>query len=787
MPKRIMLTIGCCEKQMFADVRDSVCEKLNTIDRTAISFKMLHELTDARAAVNELHAKVHSDCMAEKHNPSVVMLFDGSETDLAQLLDLMDDFESSKEELGIWDYTFHLLWMIEEQPLPRHDYRKFLDVILDHEALFSHIYILSDKRSDLSHGKNERINGAALLINTLLESVPATGLYTVGAGKMNITPRELCDYARHQAVRAIRNQAINHSSLLRMDDICATAFAPGLLKKADELPAHLQQIASQHIVSTFCYIQGESAVTSQVSAPAQIDFSADLEAWLTQVKRSLNETPFIEDAINFFRQDGRFIDFTEEVENRACMHENGDKVKPGLFGAKKAVGNAYNAFLIERQKRLNDYIHQFCQQWRAMGVPLYRLALQYQERRDMYASSYERENTFINMCVSRTQCVTTKIDHQLGLLQFSHEQCGPYISGDQASCEQQWNTLMDWIVRETRAADAAGDLLQDVVAKDAGSLFSEVLTPIRQQSIIYLSCPSHDRFPQNANTVFFLSSAFNVTTLQNTVRSPGIEFLSVKSSAYKNAEAISLLQLSSGFDRDAIRRAAGELTAFVPHTGSQYTRTHTPIQPLEESASINQNRIPLYEESEPENDRQGGNPWRLNVIADGKGYKLTLDWADPEIDSIRLMIHSQYRRNTPIFIRQSDFLDKGHVDIDELVGYGPQTAEISTRSTTLSELVFPGRTQQVYLNISEKAFILDTSTTLDLHKITVDRLDDDEHTPLPDDVCRNLLLVLDGKDAIHMPMPQIKRHRQTWTLYVEQVPFDVQLGDEHDGFYEIHY
>lgn len=785
MPNKIMFAVGCCERQLFSAVKNSVLEKLNNTDKTAVSFQMLNKIPDAQTAMNQFFSKIDLNCNATRNRPCIPVLFDGDESKLKLVHNLLNDLTNIRENIGVWQFDFHLVWLLEEQPSPKYNYSVLLDEVLK-ENLFSHIYIISDKHSNLTNGKSERINGASLLISSILESSFSPGLYTIGVGKMRITTREMCDYARHKAVVALQNRAIRHDELPDMKSICSVSFSPNTIKNREQMIHFLRETAGEYLVTNFCYIDGDAENVSSVVSPNNVEFSAVFSQWMAEMKNRLCLTPFIEDAISFFSENGSFHQFVDEIEREASRHDSNDKVKPALLGVKKAVGIAYNSFIEERKKVVNELIQKFCNQWKDCKDEMLTIAKALKQKRDKYMLEYEKEAAFVTMCEQSASEVTNRINHYLAQIEFKSKQCGSFIVGTKEECEHQWEAFMQWIVAETKADQTTVDLLNGTATTDAGSVFTNLIRPIKAQTNVFLSCRRHNDFSAPNNIFYFLPSAFDVNALSSVAKDSTAHFISVDSYAYQNAEGIAILLLSEGGNKMAINNAAHMLTAFPDNNGTApaYKMLHN-IDAFQNEEDNNDTTT--ISTTAKEEKKQENNPWGMSVSSGINGYRLRMFWKDDSLESVRLIFNSRDQSDTPVFISKTDFLNRGYIDIDQYVGYGPHTVSLSTLYDNLGECAFDGRKYQVYLEISDSTLQLDDNTHLDRHDITVGSVDNDDGTPLPDIACQDLTLVLDGKDCILMPMPRIKHRKQTWRVFMAPVSFELKVMGENEGFYEIHY
>lgn len=781
MTSRIMLVIGDCDQQAYTIIESAVKEKLNKADSTGISFKYANRLQDSvsiNLAINELLAGVDPDANLDKRYVNVVVILDGATNSIENIKKILTDLEAVKPTTGIWQFSFHLIWMIEEVPFLKYTYSELLEQLTNGETKFSNIYILSDRNSDQGHGKDIRNNAASMLISTLQHSEPqSSGLYSIGIGKMLISAHEMQEYARHQAVNALKNQSFRWNGFMKAEDLCAAAFDESIQGESDFLE-WIDKTVSTQINTTFAFAKGETTSSSSVGEHTVFDFKDILAGWEEFMLAYIKKVPFTERIVEFYAENGGFRDFCERVET-AFVSKPVREVKPGFLAMpeQKEVIKNYNVFMAGVQNERRRGLTQFIRDWPIYALRVHDAAQKQLKERNHFLESFIRDEQFIQQCEAIAPDRTKSIVEALAGLEISAERFMSFTQEDDFSPNKA-SVMLDWIAENTCKAASMEDLMSSLANQDVGMVISQVLNPVISKARNrYLACPTNMKFGDPAAVYLFMPEKLFNEELQKHV---DYKIIPVNNVEYQNVEALAMVRVNTNGD---IIQGSKLLTAFngfaivAPeqkdsepenkHSDTIFVRSET-AKPKE-----------AHETGEPDN------PWKIEVRPGNNGFNIMMVWPDG-IEQVTLRVDGEDGRSGTKTIKRQDFQQKGSANINELVDYGLHTASLISAGRTLSKTQFIGKRHQIELEAETADFQLDKDILLQKITLRVSSVDGVEKAQLISSVADGICLLLDRKDLLDLPQPWLKHKQQGWTIIMEDKLYEPVMSEQFSNEYQLH-
>ena len=777
---RIMLVIGNCETRYFDKIKVSVLERLTRAEETGILFCRAEDLgteDEIMDAMNNLLANADPDVQLDMRHAEVAVVFDGDETASDGLMRILSVLEGLRERIGVWHFTYHLIWLAEEFPRLKYTYSELLKHFTGKKPAIKHIYFLSDRHSNLGHGKDIRLNGVSLLLSTLQGTNHIDpGFYTIGVGKNRITASEMRDYAKHQAVQALRSQLFHWQSFTSLEDICASSFDDEVLNANGLFHWLLKQI-NNRMTSTFAYAKGDTVTHTQCEALFDLDFTEMLNKWTKNMVLYLYRIPFHEKMIDFLKEDGQFHEMINSVE-REFFGYRAPEIKPGLLTSseKKNVIREYNTFRAMNQEETRKGWGELKKQWINCSFRILEEAKRLKRQRDDILDQYLRDDQFLQLCEEIAGETTRQIKQRLVRLEITSERFMSFSNNEQFT-EEKADRMINWIAEETCKSVTQEDVIRDLAEIDYGQLVTQVYNPVISKSKVFLACPSRENFNDADETYLHIPIRLyrEHITLQKT------HIIPANSYEYQNVEALSLLKLNSD---DDLKEGAGKLTAFQGRAELRET-----LQGKQKSNPEPVNSLPNNQTTDtptPETKTiEENNPWGIRVEQLGDRYKVTFAWED-SIELITLRVDNEEGYCKTLQLKRKAFLNQG-VDITELVDYGKNTISLVFDNRVLSSTVFPGYKKNIEIEVEQSEYMLNRETVLQKIIMKVNSVDGDMKKQLPESVIVGMRILLDQKDLLEMPLPWDKHKKQGWTIFLENdKDYMPVFTEEYASKYEIH-
>lgn len=779
MMDRIMMVIGDCDPQVFSSVQFSVNEKLTPQEETGILYTTADEISDrasANRAVNQLLANVNPDSNLDKHYVSIAVLFDRDIGRIPELTQILQDFESIRNTTGIWKFSFHLIWFIDEFPGLRYTYSEMLERFVQEKDIYTNIYVLSDRHSDLGHGRDRRLNGAANLISAILHGRPIeAGLYSVGVGKMNITSYEMREYAKHKAVDALKSQLLRWEGFPSLDDICALSFSSDV-ENAAQFPDWLNNLIESRLMSTFAYAKGENSICSDVGELISSDFSELFEEWYGNMKHHIQNIPFTERVIDYFADNSNFQEFQAKVEQQ-IFAKTTETVTPGFLASplKKDVINNYNTFIQKERDVVREGLAAFMDQWPVYALRIREFAQQQIVDRDRILQAYQRDDQFIQLCESVAGETTNLIQNELAKLRISEDQFNAFADG--SFTDEKAAAMMQWIAEQTCRNATSGTIMETLAGTDPGVLVTSVLYPMISKSKVYLACPVNANLPEPTNSCLFIPRKLYGGGLPGLA---GVNVIPIAAEEYQNVESLSIIQVS-GIDH--VLDKAAQLTAYKgeadPSLWTAPAKREEPVQ----AGSFFRSEGGKTGKAEPAAETD--NPWEISVQSGFNGFQATFNW-DSGIEKLALHIDGENGQSGSMHLTKSNFLVHGYVNIDHIVGYGKHTLSLVSAGRVISECEFDGRKHAIEVETEKSDFQLSKDILLQQVELKIVSVDGNSDASLTSDVCGGLCLLLDRKDQLILPQPWLKHKKQGWTVIMEDKVFEPMVVGPYASIYELH-
>ncbi len=799
MLSRRMLVLGSCSAEDFEMIENNVREKLTNQEQTAVMFMPLEGFcpdqnghSNQFSIVEEFGKNISQELQVSFQSIDITFVChnlvsrigDGVQNSIQRFVQALEAFDIVKDMLGIQAVHANLVWFADSVIQNARERRAALDELCKNGVFrFSTVFLLTDRRSNSTPCYPfERIQAAAALINVLMIQHAETGFFSVGVGKINISIHEIQKFARHRLAEAISERRISINKAPSMQNLCNEAFGVA----SEQLTAYLSDLVRDKIVRNFCYILGSDTNSSTVHMPDEIDFSDDISKWEASLKRLIRQMLFPEIAEAFFSDQGDFQQYIKKLKDNTSGLVQEEKVKIPLFGLKKKVAIAYNAFLEEKKSAFSECIRVFGEQMDKTKLRLRQFAVECTAERNKLLSKFFQEESFIRRCYDMAPGVAQNVTgciHNLTLewpvFQKTYLE---KVKGEACITANTVEKLMAWGLEETDASSAMVDLIKSQAHNTIPNIFQGIVKPIESQTDIVLVCNPHNAISSVGTRYIFFSKDFPVPNMQQLDQR--LNLIQVNNPTYLNVEGLSLVRLSSKYDSEQVRSIAESLTVFadiyLPDSPERINyQEQKPQQIFEqerhyEPAEFN-DKQPVPKQDENENN------WNVAVTVDSSGrFMMSRHWADNELKRVNVFVldENNHENGPKVIVRDA----VGWEDISNLVPHGKCFLELrrTDNASVLSRCEFQGRRTLVELvRGKEQTIALNKDCTL--IKCTVSSQKDQ---PVPPEVLRNTG-VLQEKDFILLSSPMEKHSRQYWQIITKNGSFDVGVLDAYATQYQV--
>ncbi len=822
MAIHIMLVVGCCDEQVFLELKGSVGERVSAQEATAVRFADLQEVWEnPTRVINSLINGVREELNADSHTMDMVFVLDDEGLEYRRhMLTAMNRLNRSRGVAGVYRGGSHLLWLLEEGGDTRPDYGAILERDIlppdsdGEENGFTSVFLLSDKRSNNRISKNDRMNAAGLVLSAMMRGMPGPGLYSAGVGNLRLSRREISAYTRH----LVRQRIIDHSLFLRgfpdPRELCAEAYDKDLNVKS--LAGWLRKQALRPMGSSFCYILGAQESNRKIAAPRDLNYSELLGGWEKQMRALIRRQPFPDDAAGFFGAEGEFGKFVDAIHDEAVSKTDNQPVKvPLIPSIGRSVAAAYNDFIKETDKQANRCLGEFFRQWKDIAPRLARYAQDCVRSRNSLLAPYQQEPGFITRCEEMAGGTMDSIRRDLSELELDWRTYRGFFGEEDEHfnlTEKAVDELMTWAVHKVGADRAEQSAITDIVEKTPGAIMQDVIQPINASAEIYMALYRHGESAAIAPPRYvFFPEAFRgrLASLERYANEngKGYEMVLVANPEYLNVEQVSVMRLAkpdAGRDypsRDAMVSAAKLLTAFVELEMPLDETWDEDVKPLAEfrrsrrrAAAADADPSPdgyeLHQEQMRQEEEERRNPWgaRVKTVEQNKGDKrfiLSCTWLNARQDIVDVVVSSAKGERSH-GLTKANYTGRGMDDVTDLVDVGRCKLEIraSGSSEVLGTCTFIGKQKRIRISIEDAPEIrLGNDRAFQRQIVTVLASDGQEGavhpSVLPD------LRVNAGGDLIPLPAPQVKRGKQTWQVVTGGGRVRLEVVNKHADSYVI--
>ena len=768
MVNELFLVVGLCNRETLEDIQERVNEKLSPVEEHALRFVPFDVLSaNPIEQVQRLRAQIDTNLMGysgpDLRCVNVVVLFDGGKQEANELSAAVRELRNGLVRDGTQSRFFHLIWMVSEDgnnAAAQHEicrilYQDITSQSEQSEKVFDYLYILSDKRSNLQFDKEARIDAAALLTSVLIYCKrPASGIYTAGAGKRSISSREMKIYAQDRIVDAILNGNMNHVNNMR--EICKQAFDE---PEAEDLGDALCRKVNRCLNSEFCLIMGREGSESAADPNDHSrDFDTDImDSWHENIRGMLENTLFTKDAVHFFTNREGFLNMTEEAETKAAQ-DIGNAFQPlkvPMFGEKKRIIAAYNRFAGERKRTQMAMLSQLVSDWRDHTAETTRRAEEINNRMSEYLDGFRAHSSFMEKCRRQAAAITEQIEQKVAVLEF-----GQFVEG--LSKDRDLLTALNDALEECAkdVTNGVSDkiLIEEALKKSPEDLKRDTLDEIDNQARVVMSCMSYGvqfDFLSSHKVIFIpnrLKSRMGVA-LENLLGT-NCELVGAEDKNYQNIEEMILVPI----------RQPQSLTLFVNSQASVTSEKSQERAEERDKTSFRHIEKQNGKQTEKQTGDDSDNPWEIRA---DDSFRLHFIWREPTASSISCQITDARGTTQTIPISKNEFMMKGFWDASQAIAFGRHTVAILLHGEVISKAEIRGRRHQIRIECSQEDFNLGSGELfLNKFKLTIASVDGDPNNCADDVFCRNVLLGIPGT-CMEMPMPEIKKRHQVWTVYKE--------------------
>ncbi len=765
MVNEIFLVVGNCDTAVYQDIKQRIEEKLSAADETAVRFVSFEEFVQyPYDQVEKLREGVRRGMTGvDLTAVNVVVLFGNDRFSNEELLGSAKDLRVSVERLrealdqdGTRNRLFHLIWMVQDRMDQPKDYRSVYSMLYaDPETkegyngrAFDYLYLLSDKRSNLTIDSSSRVDGAALLLTMLLlaDRKNNSGIYTAGVGRRSISGAEVRHYAEDAIAKALSEGSTKHRD--RSEEICTAALGIGTLED------NVYSAINSSISSEFCLVTGENGENQAEPYPIEGASEAILDDWSEKVIESVSVTPFA--AMDMLR----YLDALEERQGKiesninSMIAADAAQLSSGFFDSKekKQLVAAYNQFVLKRKTAQLSMLHVFFRLWLKKSREVRRTVQEKNDQLQMLLEKHRADESFIDKCRLQAEAVVEKVNRKIATLEYERFETVEHY--DEANAETSLKNLLNDMVGivTTNVDDEA--LIKDIRATET-PVQAQILQDIHQQCSNLMASLGHgQQFNMAAAKTFFFVPGTIRSVLekvaQDVLRVPNAQTIGAEDHRFQNLEALMLVQIDN----------PGNLTVFSARSFGR--------APLVRSYQGNQSSgNPAQTSSTGQEDErmeagENRNPWDLMV----NGGLLQMNWRNPDVSTVSCQINGE-RGTNHVAIQRAQYNLKGSWDISPYIGYGLHTIRLITQGKMVSEYDFIGCRHLINISCVEADYMMNDNRQLYKFTLTVDSVDGDSTNQADSILCQNLILQTES-GQLKMPLPEIRKKKQQWTIYREK-------------------
>lgn len=743
---RISLIYGFCADNLLYNLRSEVLQKFDEGTAGSFSFVSAHK-GSTLSPVNDINGICAKNLPnVQKHGLEAYLIYEADRAAPEELLSAVSSLRGDAAACGVWFCRINLIWLMDE--------RHHQDYIALYRTLagehFDRIFLLSDKRSDMSISQELRPVGVSLLISYLAvcgQDRVSRGIYTIGASKLQITVPEMRAYAQHRVARAIMDNRLTHNDIPTVEAQVKECFG----ERDGWLPALMGQLG-HYVQNQFYYYDG--LVMAPASMPTETALCASirkeiLEPWQEKLLEAICRNPFIDDAIAYFEQDGGCRRLAEEVERYSLM-DNQPPIKAPPLSGKRDIAEAYNQFCTQRRQQTQLAVRAFAKVWREQCKLLKPALIRLKQQRDGYARCRLSEEIFLTQCRNTYDHLTDEIDRRVSQLSFDRLQLGDFLNVDESvDCSAGWDAYFSSTIESiTEINDSS--IIDEFRRKDEQQLRQTFSATLDGEAKLVKMCCAHNHFDDLAwQHIYYLPLGVGMLNAQGN----GAEYLRVDTPRYQNIEKLVLAHLGAFDAYDPLN----DLTVFttpripLPGNNAEIKDTLTEARAMQTSSGKDCTAA----------STQG---WALAVNRDGERFMLSFSWLDVHIDTLKLRVSGAPKGRVELgTINQSAFLSFGsRVDITRYIQYGLQTIALESARGPIGCCEYAHRHTVTLLD--EPSLFTIGDVTFARHELKVQHCEATGSQSLDEQLGRNLLVALSGECCMPLPPPQLRKKQHCWTF-----------------------
>lgn len=765
---RISLIYGFCADHLLYNLRSDVLQKFDEGTAGSFSFVSAHK-GSILSPVNDINGICAKNLPnVQKHGLEAYLIYETDRAAPEELLDVASRLHADAKACGVWFCSINLIWLMDERH--HQDYQQIYRTFA--AAHFDRIFLLSDKRSDMSISQELRPVGIALLIGYLAvcgQDRVAAGIYTIGASKLQITVPEIRAYAQHRLARAIMDNRLTHNEIPTVD-----ARVKECLGGRDNWLVTLMAKLGQYVEEHFFYFEGQMMASSDMPDERELCAlirTTILEPWQRKLLDMLCQSPFIDDALVYFEPEaGGCRRLAEELE-RYCMMDIRPPLKPPVFSGKRDIVDAYNRFCTQHRQQMQLMVRMFVKTWREQCRQMKPLLLKLKQQRDTYASRWLSEEIFLTQCRNTYDHLTDDIDRRVSQLSFDSLQVNDFLSvGENEDCAANWAAYFDSTIESITEINN-GRIIDEFRSKDEQQLRQTFTTTLDAEAKLVKMCCAHNHFDDLAwKHIYYLPLGVG------TVNEHGndAEYLRVDTARYQNIEKLVLARLGTFDSYDPLQ----DLTVF--------TTPLIPPQPkMIDTVGTAMGTHSLQPKPDKEETEAAKPDWGLAVNRDGARFMLSFTWMDPHIDTLKLKVSGPGAERLELgTINQSAFLNYGsRVDITRYIQYGLQTITLESARGQIGKCEFAHR-YTVTLEDELSSFAIGDIPFVK-HELKVQHCEATGGQSLDEQLSRNLMIALSAERSLSLPPPQLRKKQHCWTFVTDpNATVQIYPGPPFDALYQ---
>ena len=755
---RLSMIYGFCSAELMQELRTQTAALFPPQDQAAFAFV---DERDTNHVTHIAQLCSNSQQVVDHDSLEVWLIVEQDHADAALIGKTLTDIYNQAKAYGVWNVKQNFLWLLDE-PHCKDDSSTY-KTIVNAERKPERIFLLSEKRSDMSISRSLRSQGVAELIAYLSackKDAVSGGLYTIGFSKLRLSGDDIKHYARHQMVQAIIKKQYTVGETASVQQMVTQSFCE---RNDDDWCGSINAKLFSLMHCNFCHIEDGTedefyTPNSDEKAMCEKIRTTILDPWRERLLGRLCETPVsIDAAVSYFQDvdSALFYQFDSSIKSIFTSPIKAPLVSSATV---KELVKAYDAFSQSIQKQKVRLIQLFHNEWESYWKDEnFKLRLnELLKQRDSYLLGKQCDAPFMNRCRDVYGSLTQKVDLDIATMNLRRSQIRKYFDPQSATiCKESWEL---WFSESVASLDRllADDVAFDsICAMKSGEISQICHTYLDSEAHLYKLRRRNDNFSDAHCTkcIFFPS---DVPDISSAFQQDNLLTLQVLNASYRNLEELMIVKLPT-YAADGITPydPCTDLTVFtaiMPETASvmETASETTAAQPVRASAATNQvQRI---------------NPWDIHTedSPDGRTF-LCFHWADAKQRTVSYEIITNNKLWNKGSIVKDLYVDYVRHDITDKLTMGLQSIRLTLGLDELSRCEYCQRKQYV-LDAKVSTVTID-GMVFYKYQLNAEPLDGSHMPLIPSELCAQLQLQLPDESRMPLPYPKVKKGVQSWTFY----------------------